>query len=758
MDLELDLNPPQQAAVLQTDGPVLVLAGAGSGKTRVITYRIANLIQQGVHPGAILAVTFTNKAAGEMRERAEALLGHGATGLWIGTFHSICARLLRMYGEPLGLSRNFLIYDDDDTLTLIRQVMADQGHPERLVAPKEVRWQIDAAKNKGIGPGAYNGAPATLELISDVVGQVYKEYERRLLAADAADFGNLLLKAVELLRQEQELAESLSERFQHVLVDEFQDTNSVQYELVRLLSGRHHNLCVVGDDDQSIYGWRGADIQNILGFEKDHPDAAVIKLEQNYRSTQVILDAAGAVIDRNVGRKAKRLWTDKQGGEKIVCTECEDDRAEAQTVVSTIQLLRNSEERLYGDFAVFYRTHAQSRVLEEALNACRPPIPYAVVGGIRFYDRAEIKNLVAYLRLLVNPADEVSLLRIINVPTRGIGSGTVEKVSGHARARRITLFEAARECAAEQGDGALVLRAGPRKKLGRFITLMDELAELYRTSDPSQAADEVLQRTGYLERLAIDGSPEARNRSENLMELVGSLQDYERRSEEPNLIEWLEQVALASNMDTYSEQEGQVTLMTVHSAKGLEFPVVTIVGLEQGIFPHQRSLNDRDQMEEERRLAYVALTRARERLYLSYAARRWVYNQPQCNPPSDFLHSIPPELICSGVGQRARTSRGPRYGRRGYGSGAYPASRRPAPRPAAKRTDEVWVDTEGFDQRPADDAGEVGGFSVGMQVKHATFGLGEIRVITGSLPNLNLTIFFPTVGAKTIRSQFVQPS
>jgi DNA helicase-2/ATP-dependent DNA helicase PcrA len=747
VDLERDLNPPQREAVLHQSGPVLVLAGAGSGKTRVITYRIARLVQSGVAPQALLAVTFTNKAAGEMRERAERLLGHGASGLWIGTFHSICARLLRMYGTGVGLSRNFIIYDEADQIALLKRILTDLGVPERLFAPKEILWTIDRAKNAGVGPADYRGG----DFFTDLVAKVYPEYERRLTEADAADFGNLLLKAVQLLAVDADLASRLADRFEHLLVDEFQDTNAVQYDLVRRLSARHHNLCVVGDDDQSIYGWRGADIQNILGFEADHPDARVIKLEQNYRSTQIILDAAGAIIDHNAGRKAKKLWTEKRGGAPIVLHACEDERAEASLVVSQILGLRRSASRTFGDFAVFYRTHAQSRVLEEALRSARPPVPYTIVGGTRFYDRAEIKDLLAYLRVLVNPADEVALLRIINVPTRGIGASTIDRVLEVARRDKVSLLEAVRQCGAETETAEEALRSGPRRKLAAFHELLGNLTEETRSEAPSRAAEIVLERTGYLERLALDSSPEAQGRAENLMELVASLKDYEQRSEEPTLVGFLEQVALVAAVDGYAENEGKVTLMTVHSAKGLEFPVVFVVGLEQGIFPHGRALDDVKEMEEERRLAYVAITRAREELFLSHARQRWVFGTQQQHVPSEFLRHLPPKLVVA-QGQRVGAV---------HAAATLPRVPRPTARPASPRPspDEVWVDRSYDQSAPqTDDRQADGRFRVGMRVRHSKFGEGTVRVITGTPPNVNLTVFFPTIGPKTIRSKFVEPA
>ena len=755
MDIKKDLNAPQQDAVLHGDGAILVLAGAGSGKTRVITYRIANLIRGGVPAYNILAVTFTNKAAGEMRERAELLLEHDARGLWIGTFHSICARLLRQYGEPVGLSRNFVIYDDADQVALIRRICKDEAIPERLFSPKEMRWHIDQAKNAGIGPGDYEGQ----DYYTDRVEKVYQEYEKRLTAADAVDFGGLLCKAVGLLQQDAELRDYLSDRFLHVLVDEFQDTNKVQYDLVSLLSARHHNLCVVGDDDQSIYGWRGANIQNILGFEKDHKDARVVKLEQNYRSTQVILSAATSVIKHNFDRKPKTLWTDQKGGAPITCRLCLDEREEAGFVQATIDQLRRDEGRKYGDFAVFYRTHAQSRVLEEAFRAATPPVPYVVVGGVRFYDRAEVKDTLAYLKVLANPADDTSLLRVINMPSRGIGASTIDKVATFANKTGLTFLQAARRCAAGEEGAGDVVRTGPRKKLGKFCAMMAEMTAQAVELPCSRLAEVVLERTGYLERLAIDGTPEAQSRAENLMELITSMTDYEQREEEPSLVGFLERVALVSHVDGYAENEGQVTLMTVHSAKGLEYPVVFIVGLEEGIFPHSRSLNEPEQLEEERRLAYVAITRAREVLYLSHARDRWVFGQAQHNPPSEFIRHIPEELL-KRVSPRQTFSRpgsfAQPWNRGGRGGRGHPPRRGG---PAQQRSsNEVWVDSDGFDQRPPEElAGE--GFHPGMRVRHVKFGEGEVRSITGTTPNQNLTIFFSGgVGVKTIRGKFVKPA
>ena len=739
--LRIDLlNDEQRDAVQHRNGPLLVLAGAGSGKTRVITYRIAHLIADGVPARSILAVTFTNKAAREMRERTSALLHREGDGLWVGTFHSVCARLLRSYGDSVGLSRGFVVYDSDDQKTLVRRILKDHGISERMFGPRDVLSHIDKAKNKGVNAARYRPT----DFFSEIVSKVYPEYERRLLAANATDFGNLLLKTQELLEQNTDIRDHLAQSFSHLLVDEFQDTNLVQYKLVRLLSGQHNNLCVVGDDDQSIYSWRGANIANILEFEADHPNAKVIRLEQNYRSSQNILDAADAIIARNVGRKGKTLWTDAGPGEPIKIVTCADERREAEFVAQTINKLRETTDCTYGDFAVFYRTHAQSRVLEEALRSARSPIPHIVVGGIRFYDRAEVKDLLAYLRLMINPCDDLALQRIVNVPKRGIGKTTMERLASFARQRQCSLWDAARACAS--GTNSPVSRAAS-KRISQFCELIDELSTTARTESASIAAEQALEASGYRESLALDGSIEAQTRAENLMELLGSINDFETTTDDPTLLGFLEHVALTSTFDDVDPSQGAVTLMTVHGAKGLEFPVVMIVGLEQGVFPHARSLNDLDQLEEERRLAYVAITRAMKRLFLTHAQQRWMFGDRQVNPPSEFLRQIPEQLIESTiVGTPRATST---------------VNRRPSrsERPSRGPND-VWVDYgdaghAGFDDH-FDQSSDESSFFIGMQVSHSKFGLGEVRMITGSAPNYNLTIYFQRVGPKTVRAQYVQ--
>jgi DNA helicase II / ATP-dependent DNA helicase PcrA len=782
-DLTAKLNGPQRDAVLQVDGPLLVLAGAGSGKTRVITHRIAHLIDTVCEPRRILAVTFTNKAAGEMRDRVDAILPGNLKGLWIGTFHSICARLLRMNASLLGLEPSFTICDMDDQRRLVTQVLRTMHLPERMFAPREILASIDRAKNDGIGPKDYEGE----DFFGDLVAKVYPEYQQRLLAANSVDFGDLLRLTNQLLEENPDVRTELSRHFRYILVDEFQDTNKVQYDLIRNLSSEHHNLCVVGDDDQSIYAWRGADISNILNFESDHPNAKVIKLEQNYRSTQTILDAAAGVISRNLGRKGKKLWTDKGEGEPIHYVRCTNEREEAAYVANTIRNLRSNGNYTHGDVAIFYRTHAQSRVIEDALRSAKPSIPYAVVGGIRFYDRAEVKDLLAYLKLLTNPLDDISLLRIINKPTRGIGQTTIDKLVDYSRSSNQSLWQAALAASKNAGDAKGVLRAGPRKKVHAFCELIEGLTAELEDSSPAQIAESVLGKTGTMERLALDGSAEANTRIENLMELVGGIRDYERgggnnedrlvelgEEEEsgPTLNGYLQQVTLSTSVDVYSEDDGQVTMMTAHSAKGLEYPVVFIIGLETGIFPHSRSLDDEEQMEEERRLAYVAITRAEDRLYLSNAQSRFFFGKEQVNPPSEFISEIPAELI-----ERhslVKTYQAPMSYGNNYSSAA--STRRPARTNTmaggSNQEDEVDIDVDLDDDIDAADEGgdwvdydfdqsepeEEISYRLGMKVRHKSFGVGVIRGITGTAPNLNLTINFPSMGPRTIRCQYVEPA
>ncbi len=733
-----DLNPAQAEAVAYHEGPLLILAGAGSGKTRVITHRIGELLRRGVPPWRILAVTFTNKAAGEMRQRIQKVVGERASAAWMGTFHSTSARLLRMYAERAGLSKDFVIFDDGDQKSIMSRVLKDLGVADRFATPRAMLSAIDGAKNRGLGPAEFEGN----DYFSDIVARVYPVYQERLERANGVDFGDLLLKAMWLCERDQEIGPKLAEKFDHVLVDEFQDTNRVQYRLVKHLSSRTHNLCVVGDDDQSIYRWRGADLRNILDFERDHQGTHTVKLEQNYRSTQTILDAANAVIARNQFRKDKRLFTEIGGGEPILYHTAEDERREAEFVVRAIRKLELEDGRTPEDFAVFYRTHAQSRVLEEAMLAA--DLPYAIIGGTRFYDRAEVKDLLGYLRVIANPADEVSLERIVNRPTRGIGDTTYEKVVERARADNTTVWEAMR-AVAHPSDPTLA--GASRRKLASFVELMEDLQGFAGTI--GGLAEAALERSGYLERLAAESSHDSQDRIENLMELVGSIKDFEQEAEAqegqpPTLVGYLERVSLVSPAD---EKPRGVTMMTVHAAKGLEFPVVFVTGLEDGVFPSLRNGEDLEAIEEERRLAYVAITRARERLFLTNARERRLFGQ-DARPfrESRFLADIPDACIARPVARPAR----PQWG---GSAGAPPMGKRPAPRVEARDAG-IRVEYDSDGSGGGDEAESA--FRLGQRVRHPMFGEGEVRGFTGEGRELKLTVYFPSIGPKTIVARFVE--
>ncbi len=731
--MSISLNPPQQAAVDHGQGPLLILAGAGSGKTRVITTRLARLIEEGVPPYRILAVTFTNKAAGEMRERVEQLTGR-AYEAWIGTFHSVAARLLRLHADLLGLPKSFVIFDDDDQKTLVTRVLRELNIGDRFATPRSILSAIDGAKNRGEGPEQF----VAHDYFSDLVAKVYPVYQQRLRQSGGVDFGDLLLYLQALLQREDEHGQRLRRRFEHVLVDEFQDTNRVQYRLVRLLSQTTRNLVVVGDDDQAIYGWRGADVRNILDFERDHPDARVVKLEQNYRSTQNILDAANAIIARNPERRPKRLFTEQGAGEPILCVPHEDERREADFVVRTLRKLVDDEGRNPEDFAVFYRTHAQSRVLEESLRA--HGVGYRVFGGVRFFDRAEVKDVLAYLRLVENPADEIALERAINRPARGIGETTFERVVQRARRDDLSVWDALVKIV-DHGDPEI--SAAPRKKLAAFRVLIDGMRA--EPGLPSEITSRIIEQTGYIEKLALDGSQDSQDRIQNVLELIGSMRDFERDGERapgdpPTLAAYLERVALVSPAD--QEARG-VTLMTVHASKGLEFPIVFVTGLEDGIFPSLRNGDDDDELAEERRLAYVALTRARERLFLTYARLRRIYGgEVRVQRESRFLRDIPASVMVRPTEVQRTAPEATRFGR-------------PAPRVVDRGGSHVVYDSDAGSDASVDETFEAG-FQLGQRVFHSQFGEGVVRGLQGSGPSLKLIVYFPDVGPKTVVARFVE--
>ena len=628
-----DLNPAQREAVLTTEGPLLVIAGAGSGKTRVLTYRVAHLINAvGAKPSEILAITFTNKAAGEMRERLQRLLGRTGQGLWILTFHSACGRILRREAERLGYRSNFTIYDQADQVRLVKQCLEELERDPKRFTPRGIHNQISQAKNRLISPDEYSNQVQSF--YDQTVADVYQLYQRRLFTSNAVDFDDLLMLTVDVLERFPDVREKWQKAFRYILVDEYQDTNHAQYRLLQLLAEKHRNLMAVGDPDQSIYAFRGADITNILDFERDFPGTRTIALEQNYRSTNSILDAANAVITNNRERKPKELWSDLGDGEPVRVVEVEDEHAEARFVAAGIASL--VEQAFAGDeIAIFYRTNAQSRVLEDVL--VRQGVAYQVIGGPRFYERAEIKDAIAYLQAIDNPYDAVSLQRIANRPRRGIGDSSLARLQTWADSQGRSLWEAL-EFAEEAGVGA-----APLKAVQGFRTMMQSLQSGALEFPVSELLERVFEQSGYLEALEAERTIEAQGRMENLQELIGVAREYQETAEEPSLSHFLQEISLYSDQDALRGEESLVTLMTLHNAKGLEFRAVYLIGMEEGIFPHSRSIEEQG-VEEERRLAYVGMTRARELLNLTHASSRSLWGSRGYNMPSRFLDELPPSV------------------------------------------------------------------------------------------------------------------
>ncbi len=737
------LNPAQEAAVIHEDGPLLVLAGAGSGKTRVLTRRIAWLIRErGVSPFEILAITFTNKAADEMKSRVAELVGPVARKMWVSTFHSACVRILRRDAQALGFPSGFTIYDQADAVRLTGYVLRDLDLDTKKLPPRSVHAQISAAKNDYVTVAEY--ADRARGFTEQKLADVYREYQQRLLRAGAMDFDDLLLNTAELFRRHPDVLEHYRKRFTHVLVDEYQDTNKVQNDLVLQLGREHRNVTVVGDGDQSIYRFRGADISNILDFEEAFHDVTTIPLVQNYRSTQTVLDAANAVIANNLGRKPKDLWTEAGLGDRIVRYHAEDEHDEAQWVTQQIASYHDAGDRRWADMAVFYRTNAQSRVLEEYL--ARGGIPYKVIGGTRFFDRREIKDALAYLRAVVNPQDEVSVKRVLNVPKRGVGDTSVARVDSWIAGRGMTFVEGLRH-AEDAGVSGRAL-----KGIASFVALLDEAAD--RVDDgPGPLLEHLLEESCYLEELRADHTIESEGRQENLAELLGTAGEYD------DVAEFLESVSLVADTDDLDADESEVTLMTLHSAKGLEYPVVFMVGLEDGIFPHLRTLTEPDELEEERRLAYVGITRAMERLHLTNAWSRTLFGGTQYNPPSRFLDEIP-EALVEEVGGRRRASRGGRtYGAGGRSRSAdVPEGRvfgRGGRDDGSERMSEgrdriVENALAARDRPPASTGAESLGLQVGDDVHHATFGDGVILDISGADDKAEATIRFADAGEKRL--------
>jgi DNA helicase-2/ATP-dependent DNA helicase PcrA len=719
------LNPVQREAVVHTDGPLLIVAGAGSGKTRVLTHRIAHLIDTGVSPFAILAITFTNKAADEMKSRVAALVGPVASKMWVSTFHSACVRILRRDADRLGYRKSFTIYDQADAVRLVGYILRDLNIDPKRFPPRTVHATISAAKNDLVSVDEYANAARTI--YDRRIADVYREYQKRLLAASAMDFDDLLTVTVELFRRCPDVLEHYRHRFQHVMVDEFQDTNRAQNELVTLLAAEHRNICVVGDSDQSIYRFRGADIRNILEFENSFPDATVIVLEQNYRSTQTILDAANAVIANNQLRKPKALWTEQVGGELITRYHAEDEHDEASWITREMARLHDGNEHRWGDVAVFYRTNAQSRVLEEQL--ARLGIPYRVVGGTKFFDRREVKDVLAYLKATLNPADEVSLKRIVNVPKRGVGDTSIGRLDAWAAANGSTFGEAL-DHAAEAG-----VTGKANKGIADLNRMLDDLRlDVERESaGPSRLLERILAETGYRAELEAEKTIEAAGRLENLAELVGMAQEYE------SVEQFLEAVSLVADADEYDADESSVTLMTLHTAKGLEFPVVFLIGLEDGVFPHIRALGEPDELEEERRLCYVGITRARQRLYLTHAWSRMLFGSTQYNPPSRFLKEIPETLT--------RLVEGNRTARRGGGISAMRDG-------IVSRAMDTGGRVFGSGRGPATPAKTTGAEDLGLQagddVVHGKWGEGVVLEVVGEGEKAEAVVRFPSVGEKRL--------
>lgn len=703
MDFLQDLNSQQRKAVTHPAGPLLVLAGAGSGKTRVLTYRIAYLIKnQAVNPRNIIAITFTNKAAQEMKERLQQLLP-SVNDILVSTFHSACVRFLRFDIDKLGYNRNFIIFDTQDSQALIKECLQALNIDEKKFAPAAVLNYISRAKDRLLEPSKC--LDNAKDIREKTMATLYELYQRRLKEHNALDFDDIIVKTVQLFKEFPAVLSYYQKRFLHILVDEYQDTNLAQYELVRMMAAKHRNLCVVGDDDQSIYAFRGADIRNILEFEQDFPDATVIRLEQNYRSTKTILNAANDVIDNNFARKKKRLWTDNGEGEKINLVTLEDEGQEAYFIAQEINNRIFRDNLNYKDFAVLYRTNAQSRVLEEAMVRMR--LPYKIIGGLRFYQRKEIKDILAYLRVIANPSDDVSLLRIINVPKRGIGTTTVDRLKAAAEERNQSIFDIIMDAK------GLSFSSGTLNKLQAFLLMMQDFRDVVDTMSVSELINYVLEQTGYMDKLISENTNEALSRAENLREMIGAAMDFEQKMPDGTLEDFLTELALVSDVDDLDEDSDAVVLMTLHNAKGLEFPIVFMAGMDEGIFPHSRSLLDEDQLEEERRLCYVGMTRAKKKLYMTRAWQRSLYGNTSYYAASRFLNEISDEYIIE-------TS---------YGIADNAAVCRSEPEVSKKY---------------------VANISPGDRVRHLKWGEGIVLDIEGIDEDAQISINFPSVGEKCL--------
>jgi ATP-dependent DNA helicase UvrD/PcrA len=712
MDILATLNPAQREAVEAIEGPVLILAGPGSGKTRVITHRVAYLVKLcGVSPHHIMAVTFTNKAAREMKERLDQLLGQAVEALTLGTFHAICARILRREGKAIGLESSFVIYDEDDQLSLMKQVLEELNLDPKQYAPQAIRSAIGAAKSRLISPEDY--AKRVSSYFEEIVDRVYQRYQELLSQGQGVDFDDLLMRTVQLFQDHPHILARYQSKYVHILVDEFQDTNIAQYALMKQLAEKYRNLCVVGDPDQSIYSWRFADLRNILSFEKDYPEAKVVLLEQNYRSTKTILEVASDVISANVQRKPKKLWTENEDGASVTIIESYNAEEEAQSVVNEIEKLVSQEQISLKDCAVMYRVNAQSRALEETF--LRYGVPYKLVGGTRFYQRQEIKDIIAYLRVIHNSQDNVSLTRIINVPVRGIGQKTISTLQSWAKAHYVSLFEALKQVSHNviAGEEKQFLPSRIVQALAGFDALMANLAAQSHELSLSGLLDGILEHTGYREYIL--GKEDGEERWENITELRNVASEYNELDTEEALTTFLEKVSLVSDMDELDEKADAATLITLHQAKGLEFPAVFIVGLEEGILPHRKSFDDPEQMEEERRLCYVGITRAKKRLYLLRSYRRSLFGGSTANPPSRFLQDISPHLI----NPRGLWEESPTLVANAYS--------RPSPQPFSTLT-----------------------LKVGDHVRHSKFGPGIVMNCNPTKDDQELTVVFEEAGVKKL--------
>ncbi|MCY1119891.1 DNA helicase PcrA [Bacillus safensis] len=723
------LNDAQKEAVKATDGPLLLMAGAGSGKTRVLTHRIAYLMaEKHVAPWNILAITFTNKAAREMRERVQAILGPGADDIWISTFHSMCVRILRRDIDRIGVNRNFSILDTSDQLSVIKNILKERNIDPKKFDPRSILGSISSAKNELIDAEEY--AKTAGDFYDQVVSDVYTDYQKRLLKNQSLDFDDLIMMTIRLFERIPEVLEHYQRKFQYIHVDEYQDTNRAQYMLVKLLAQRFQNICVVGDSDQSIYRWRGADITNILSFEKDYPSSEVILLEQNYRSTKRILHAANTVIQNNANRKPKNLWTENDEGAKIAYYRADNEFGEGQFVAGKIHQLYQSGKRKLSDFAILYRTNAQSRVIEETL--LKSNIQYNIVGGTKFYDRKEIKDILAYLRLVANPDDDISFARIVNVPKRGIGATSVDKIAAYAEMNDLSMFEALGQV------DFIGLSARAANALDEFKQLIDQMTNMQDYLSVTELTEEILEKTGYREALKLEKTIEAQSRLENIDEFLSVTKNFEEQNEDKSLVTFLTDLALVADIDKLDESEEEdqdaVILMTLHAAKGLEFPVVFLMGMEEGVFPHSRSLMEDAEMEEERRLAYVGITRAEEELYLSSAKMRTLFGRTNMNLESRFIREIPADLL-DNLNEKKET-------KTPFGQ----TRERPQRRGPVSRPQTQTIQNTG--------GGSIG-WAVGDKAAHKKWGVGTVVSVKGSGDSTELDIAFPSpTGIKRLLAAF----